>query len=187
MTMTEDERLRRLARALAADAPTDDVVRIETFGELATVNTGVELWQIERVMSWDGFVPGPGYRIYAARPGLTDSPRVRGFALLDDGRTFALDDRSGVSGFAATGAAEPLAIGHVAALYADAADYPRRILHSGDLSPTVAQIGPVEWVVTLHTARLDDSLDDDVPFDRIERWRVIITPAGATWSIEIGG
>lgn len=185
--MTEDERLRRVAAALVAEAPNDGDITIETFGDLTTVNTGIQLWQVERIVGWDTFAPGPGYRIYAARPGYTDSPKVRGFAQLDDGQTFALDDRSGVSAFAATGAADPIVIGHLAALYADAADYPRRILQTGDLSPTVAQIQPFEWIVTLHTARLDYSLDDDVPFDRIERWRVAVTPTGATWSIEVGG
>lgn len=184
--MTEDERLRRVADALVVESAVDGDITIETFDDLTTVNTGIELWQLERILGWDTFAPGPGYRIYAARPGYTDSPKIRGFAQLDDGQTFALDDRSGVSAFAATGAAEPLVIGHLAALYADAADYPRRILQTGDLSPTVAQIGLAEWVVTLHTARLDYS-HDDVPFDRIERWRVVATPTGATWSIEVGG
>ena len=125
--------------------------------------------------------PWPSRRRY------TDAPQVRGVARLDDGRTFALDHRSGVSAFAATGVAEPLVVGHLAALYADAADYPRRVLQTGDLAPTVTQVEPAEWVVTLHTARLDYSLDDDVPVDRIERWRVTVTSTGAVWTIEVGG
>ena len=185
--MTENERLRRVAAALVAGAPVEGDITIETFDDLTTVSTGIELWRIEQVTGWDTFVPGRGYRIYAARPGYPDSPEVRAFAQLEDGTTFPLADQSGVSAFAATRVAEPLAIGHLAALYADAADYPRRILQTGDLAPTVAQIRPEEWVVTLHTARLDYSLDDDVPFDRIERWRVVVTPTGAVWSIEVGG
>lgn len=101
------------------------------------------------------FVTGPGYRIYAARPVAPDSVRVRGVAQLEDGQTYMLDDVGGVSSFAATGVADPLIIGYLAALYADAQDYPRRVLDTGDLSRAVNTGSAGEAVVTVHTARFD--------------------------------
>lgn len=182
----EEERIRRLAEVLLVGEPVFEPIRIELFDDLAAIHTGVDIWRIERVTTVGPCPVGPGYRIYAARPATPDSVRVRGIAQLDDGRAIMLDDAAGISTLAATHAVEPRTLGCLAAVYADAQDYPRRILDAGDLAPTVVSVDSTT-LITVHTARMDHSGVDERPFERIERWHIAVRHSEVSWTIELGG
>jgi hypothetical protein len=163
-----------LAAALAAPGVATEVT--EENEHSAVVRVGVELWRLEPSTTVDTADP-PTYRVFTARPASTTAPRVRGVAQLPDGRSFPLDDARGVGAFAATGAADAAGIAVLAARFADAADFPRRVLDT----PRVRPDGD-GTVVVLHTARRHHPDDEDeAPSDVTERWTVAVSARGVVW------